>query len=83
MKKLLVAGLLLCVFTLGTYAQEKEKKEKLQRSLIGQRFPDFNVQEWIGKKPKLKGKFVLVDFWWRRGESNSCPKTHPHSFLRA
>lgn len=21
--------------------------------------------------------------WWRRGESNSCPKTHPHSFLRA
>ena len=28
MKKLLVAGLLLCVFTLGTYAQEKEKKEK-------------------------------------------------------
>ena len=63
MKKLLVVGLLLCVFTLGTYAQEKEKKEKLQRSLIGQRFPDFNVQEWIGKKPKLKGKFVLVDFW--------------------
>ena len=34
MKKLLVAGLLLCVFTLGTYAQEKEKKEKYaQRAL--------------------------------------------------
>ena len=25
---------------------------------------------------------ITVDFWWRRGESNSCPKTSPHGFLR-
>lgn len=62
MKKLLVAGLLLCVFTLGTYAQEKKKKEKLQRSLIGQRFPDFNVQEWIGRN-EIKRKVRTCRFW--------------------
>ncbi len=26
-------------------------------------------------------RFIL--FWWRRGESNSCPKERPISFLRA
>ena len=24
----------------------------------------------------------LAPTWWRRGESNSCPKTSPHGFLR-
>ena len=26
---------------------------------------------------------ITVDLWWRRGESNSCPKTAPRNFLRA
>ncbi len=24
----------------------------------------------------------LAPTWWRRGESNPCPKTHPHDLLR-
>ena len=24
----------------------------------------------------------ICTVWWRRGESNSCPKTSPHGFLR-
>ena len=26
---------------------------------------------------------ITVDLWWSRGESNSCPKTDPPTFLHA
>jgi len=28
-------------------------------------------------------KIRSSSLWWRRGESNSCPKTTPRNFLRA
>ena len=58
MKKVLIASLLLCLFRFGIQAQEKQ-----QPSFIGKHFPDLTVKEWISKQPKLKGKFILVDFW--------------------
>ena len=58
MRKILITSLLLCLFSFGIQAQWKR-----QPSFKGQRFPEFTVKEWISKQPKLKGKFILVDFW--------------------
>ena len=36
------------------------------------------------KKPANSRAFIVCGFdWWRRGESNPCPKASPHGFLRA
>lgn len=43
--------------------QVKGQEVQLQHSLLGKKFPKFEVQEWLGKAPDVKGKFVLVDFW--------------------
>lgn len=58
----IIIGLLLCGG--GTLkAQSAYEEEVLQRSFLGKPLPDFPVKEWVGKKPKTQGKFVLVDFW--------------------
>ncbi|MDE7073536.1 MAG: redoxin domain-containing protein [Odoribacter sp.] len=61
MKRLILAVVLTC-YALGNSAQPKEE-EVLKRSLLGQKFPAFEVQKWLGEKPDTKGKYVLVDFW--------------------
>jgi thiol-disulfide isomerase/thioredoxin len=33
------------------------------RSLLGQRAPDLKVDKWLGEKPALEGKCLLVAFW--------------------
>ena len=64
MRILLITGLLLGRFGFNnTQAQPNKNMTTKKEILVGQRFPDFAVQEWLGKKPKLKGKFVLIDFW--------------------
>lgn len=46
-----------------------------ERSLIGRPAPEFEADSWLGEKPKLEGKFVLIAFWapW----SVSCRKSVP------
>jgi thiol-disulfide isomerase/thioredoxin len=34
-----------------------------ERSLLGKPGPSLDVEKWIGDKPALEGKFVLIDFW--------------------
>ena len=61
MKKIgvLLALLIGCCLCLQVKGQERQ----LKHSLLGKKFPKFEVQEWLGKAPDVKGKFVLVDFW--------------------
>lgn len=32
-------------------------------SPLGKAAPDFTIEKWLGDKPDLKGKFVLLSFW--------------------
>ncbi|HTL56754.1 MAG TPA: TlpA disulfide reductase family protein [Candidatus Limnocylindrales bacterium] len=34
-----------------------------ERSLLGRHAPEFEADSWLGEKPSLEGKFVLVAFW--------------------
>ena len=67
--------LLFVVITLS--AQEREPKKQLYaKSVINQKAPELVFEEWLGKEPKLKGKFILIDFWatWCKG----CVAGIPH-----
>lgn len=33
------------------------------RSLLGKPAPPFKIEKWLGDKPELEGKFVLLSFW--------------------
>jgi len=33
------------------------------RSLLGKQGPNLNIDKWIGDKPTLESKFVLINFW--------------------
>lgn len=33
------------------------------KSLLGKRAPAMDAESWVGDKPELEGKFVLVSFW--------------------
>lgn len=51
--------------------------DKLQwaKSIIGQKGPEIDVEEWLTPKPEMEGKFVMVEFWatW----CSSCRKAFP------
>ena len=34
-----------------------------ERSLLGRPAPALDADKWLGEKPALEGKFVLIDFW--------------------
>jgi thiol-disulfide isomerase/thioredoxin len=34
-----------------------------ERSLLGKPAPSLEVEKWLGEKPALEGKFVLISFW--------------------
>lgn len=45
-------------------AQKNDKEKPLwAKSVLGKKAPELTVEEWVSKKPELKGKFVLVNFW--------------------
>lgn len=41
----------------------QEQKKLWAKSFLNKPAPQFVAETWIGKKPKLKGKFILIDFW--------------------
>ena len=68
---------------LGSYLSSKGKS----RFCIYE-FETLKNGVWVAKKPDKLGLFAgyifFVPFWWwRRGESNPCPKTELQDFLRA
>lgn len=38
-------------------------KRMYAKSFEGEKSPEFYVAEWISKEPKMKGKFIVMEFW--------------------
>jgi len=47
----------------------KKGKKLWAKSFLGKKAPEFTVEGWLGAKPNLKGKFVIMDFW-----ATHCPQ---------
>ena len=48
----------------NVFGQESNNGKKLWAdSFLNKKAPEFVVEEWISQQPKLKGKFILIDFW--------------------
>lgn len=63
MKKILLLSLLLLCMGLQVSAQYKlDSNETYAKSFQGKKLPAFSVQEWVTKKPNVKGKYQLIDF---------------------
>lgn len=63
MKNIIVAiALIMC--SLHTFGQESNNGKKLwANSFLNQKAPELVVEKWLSKKPELKNKFILIDFW--------------------
>lgn len=64
MKKIALI-LLITVCSTVVFGQESNNEKKLwAKSVINQKAPKLEVQEWVSKKPDTTtGKFTLIDFW--------------------
>ena len=58
------ALLLFCLICIGGHAQESNNNKKLwAKSILNQKAPKLEVEQWLSEAPDTKGKFVLIDFW--------------------
>ena len=63
MRKLIVC-IVLTLTLPNVFGQESNNGKKLwAESFLNKKAPEFTVEEWISQQPKMKGKFVLIDFW--------------------
>ena len=63
MMKLIVCIVLTLTLS-NVFGQESNNGKKLWAdSFLNKKAPEFVVEEWISQQPKLKGKFILIDFW--------------------
>lgn len=63
MRKLIVCIVLTLTLS-SVFGQESNNGKKLWAdSFLNKKAPEFVVEEWISQQPKLKGKFILIDFW--------------------
>lgn len=60
MKTKIVLLLFFCMVYVGSQAQNKQLWAK---SVINQKAPTIEVEQWLSEQPNTQGKFVLVDFW--------------------
>ena len=58
-----------------TIRKESSDKVIWANSILGQKGPEIQVEQWLTPKPDLDGKFVMVEFWatW----CSSCRKAFP------
>lgn len=54
----------LCMLSKIGHAQESNNNKKLwAKSILNQKAPKLEVEQWLSEAPDTKGKFVLIDFW--------------------
>lgn len=58
MKKILFIS-----FLIATTLCNSQNKKIWAKSVINQKAPELQVEEWLTDQPNTKGKFVLIDFW--------------------
>lgn len=59
-----LAILSLCLAFTLSQAQESNNGKKLwAKSILNEKAPELQVEQWLSDAPNTKGKFVLVDFW--------------------
>lgn len=84
--RVLLLTVLLSLVSVGLSAQEPDDAPRVIRkssvdkviwakSVLGQKAPALEVEEWLTPKPDMDGKFVMVEFWatW----CSSCRKAFP------
>ena len=60
----LIVCIVLTLTLSNVFGQESNNGKKLWAdSFLNKKAPEFVVEEWISQQPKLKGKFILIDFW--------------------
>lgn len=53
-----------CLTCFVGHAQESNNNKKLwAKSILNQKAPKLEVEQWLSDIPDTKGKFVLIDFW--------------------
>ena len=63
--------------------KKNSKKRESRRENFNSRFFVVTLQEFFNGETAFEIVGVrAMSIWWRRGESNPCPKTHPTGFLR-
>ncbi|HCX57435.1 MAG TPA: alkyl hydroperoxide reductase, partial [Sphingobacterium sp.] len=46
------------------HTQESNNNKKLwAKSILNQKAPKLEVEQWLTDVPDTKGKFILIDFW--------------------
>lgn len=63
MRRLIVTILAIGSLAVSANAQYRLDEQSYSVDFTGKQMPSFNVNEWIPKEPKIKGKYGLVDFW--------------------
>lgn len=59
-----IVVLALCLSITVINAQESNNGKKLwAKSILNEKAPQLQIEEWISKEPDTKGKFILIDFW--------------------
>ena len=62
-KKSLVTSLFIAFVTVVSAQESNNGKKLWAKSILNQKAPKLEVEEWLSDKPNTEGKFVLVDFW--------------------
>lgn len=62
-KKSIVTSLFITFVTLVSAQESNNGKKLWAKSILNEKAPKLEVEQWLSEKPNTEGKFVLIDFW--------------------